>query len=327
MSAVTASATLNGRRRPDSLTRRLTQGAREATYASRAYALTLRGRSAQPELCPADIWQGDAEAANAKFHGNFRAGGDEIALPNQMPWAVAPPSAAWFAEMNSFEWIRDFRAAGGRAAAQSARDLTASWIQAFGNWCRPAWHAELLGRRLRAWVCHADFLTEEAPVGFATLFHESLQVQLRHLRRCAGKAPAGAPTIAALVGLCFAELSHIQRTRHRHKALEQLNRAIDEQILVDGGHIERNPTVHHRVLRDLVGLRAALQGASVEPPIALQTVIDRMTPMLRFYRHGDGGLALFNDSLEGDRISVDETLAAADAERVLSFHWADVQIM
>ena len=51
----------------------------------------------------------------------------------------------------------------------------------------------------------------------------------------------------------------------------------------------------------------------MEPPVALQTAIDRMAPMLRFYRHGDGGLALFNDSLEGDRTSVDETLAAADA--------------
>ncbi len=305
--------TLDYRRQPASFAHRLTQAIREAGFASRAYALTLRGTAAGPEHCPSDIWRGDTDTANAMFQGRFRAAGDEITIPNDTPWAVAPPSTGWLEEMCSFDWLRDFRAAGGRAAAQRARDLTTSWILAFGGWSQPAWRADLIGRRLRVWVSHADFLADEAPVGFAPRFYESLQKQLRHLRRYAGTAPAGAPTIAALVGLITAELAYPERMRRRTRALQQLDRAIAEQIFADGGHVERNPTVHHRVLRDLIGLRAALRATGMEPSVGLQTAIDRMAPMLRFFRHGDGGLALFNDGLEGGRASVEETLAAADA--------------
>ena len=311
---MSARATRDRARPPASLARRLTQATREAAFASRAYALTLRGSGTLPERRPSDIWPGDTDTANAMFQGRFRAAGEEIAIPNEMPWSVAPPSARWLEEMCCFEWLRDFRAAGGPAAAQRARDLTASWILAFGHWSRPAWRADLLGRRLRAWISHGDFLADGAPAGFASRFHASLQQQLRHLRRYAGTAPAGAPTVAALVGLGTAELAYTRRVRPRTRALERLDRALAQQILGDGGHVERNPMVHHRVLRDLVGLRAALRAAGIEPSAGLQSAIDRMAPMLRFFRHGDGALALFNDGLEDSRAAVDSTLAAARAD-------------
>ena len=37
-----------------------------------------------------------------------------------------------------------------------------------------------------------------------------------------------------------------------------------------------------------------------EPPHALRNAHDRMAPMLRFFRHGDGALALFQGGSEGD---------------------------
>ena len=33
---------------------------------------------------------------------------------------------------------------------------------------------------------------------------------------------------------------------------------------------------------------------NLPPPAALNNAIDRMMPMLRFFRHGDGNFALFN---------------------------------
>ena len=292
---------------------RLAQSLRELVYASRAYQLSLRGRIVKPTASPVDIWQGDADNANAVFQGSFRAAGDEVSAPNESPWAVAPPSASWLAELNCFEWLRDFHAAGGRAATQRARDLTASWIESHGRWSRIAWRPDVLGRRLQAWVSHADFLTHESPVGFTPRFHESLRFQLRHLQRAATRAPAGAATIDALAGLANAEIAYQHRTRYRVKALNLLDKALELQILPDGGHFERNPMVHHHVLRTLVGLRAALQSAKLEPSVPLQTAIDRMAPMLRFYRHGDGSLALFNGGLEDRRDDIDATLAAANA--------------
>jgi uncharacterized heparinase superfamily protein len=48
-------------------------------------------------------------------------------------------------------------------------------------------------------------------------------------------------------------------------------------------------------------------------PAGLQTAIDRMAPMLRFFRHGDGGLALFNDSDEAEGWLIDVVLTRAEA--------------
>ena len=64
-----------------------------------------------------------------------------------------------------------------------------------------------------------------------------------------------------------------------------------------------------RVLRHLLDVRAALASAERRAPAELIAAIDRMAPMLRFFRHGDGGLALFNGAWEGDRTLIDLVLA------------------
>ncbi len=300
-------------RKPATRRGRVAQSVRELAYASSVYRLMLRGRLAKPTLCPLDIWPGDPDNANAMFQGTFRAAGEEVVAPNASPWTVLPPSATWLAELNCFDWLRDFRAAGGRAATQRARDLTVDWIETHATWSRLAWRPDVLARRVQAWVSHADFLTVEAPPGFAPRFHESLQIQLKHLLRAVTHAPAGAPKIAALVGLAGAEIAYQHRARPRNKALRWLDDELEKQILADGGHCERNPMIQHHLLRALVGLRAALQDAELEPSVPLQTAIDRMAPMLRFFRHGDGALALFNGGLEDRRDDIDATLAAANA--------------
>src|SRR4029079_11926514 len=66
------------------------------------------------------------------------------------------------------------------------------------------------------------------------------------------------------------------------------------QVLPDGGHASRNPGALVELLLDLLPLRQAFAARNVPPPPALNNAIDRMMPMLRFFRHGDGNFALFN---------------------------------
>ena len=96
--------------------------------------------------------------------------------------------------------------------------------------------------------------------------------------------------------------------------LRLLHREIDHQILPDGGHFQRNPSLHLTVLRHLVDIRGCLKAARVEVPVDLQGAIDRMAPMLRSFRHGDGRLALFNDGNEEDESAIDMVLAQAGAK-------------
>ena len=58
-----------------------------------------------------------------------------------------------------------------------------------------------------------------------------------------------------------------------------------------------------------------------EPPHTLRNAHDRMAPMLRFFRHGDGALALFNGGAEGDPRTI-AGLLARDEVRGQPFHHA-----
>ena len=96
-------------------------------------------------------------------------------------------------------------------------------------------------------------------------------------------------------------------------AQKLLAEALKAQILPDGGHVQRSPASHLDLLRHLIDLRAVMRAARAEVPEALQHAIDRMTPAIRFFRHGDGGFALFNGTREGEAVLIDTALAQADA--------------
>jgi len=99
--------------------------------------------------------------------------------------------------------------------------------------------------------------------------------------------------LQVLIALCYASLclaigpAHPRRTR-------KLSDELQRQILPDGGHISRNPGALIELLIDLLPLRQTFAARNIAPPPALLNAIDRMMPMLRFFRHGDGSFALFN---------------------------------
>src|SRR5204862_5055907 len=84
------------------------------------------------------------------------------------------------------------------------------------------------------------------------------------------------------------------QVRHINSDTERLGDELARQILPDGGHISRNPGALVELLADLLPLRQAFSARNIPPPSALLNAIDRMMPMLRFFRHGDGNFALFN---------------------------------
>jgi uncharacterized heparinase superfamily protein len=70
----------------------------------------------------------------------------------------------------------------------------------------------------------------------------------------------------------------------------------------------------HSILLDLLSLREALTNRDLNVPKPILDAIDRMMPMLRFFRHGDGRLALFNGANEGAEGAVDAALALDDTK-------------
>jgi uncharacterized heparinase superfamily protein len=73
-----------------------------------------------------------------------------------------------------------------------------------------------------------------------------------------------------------------------------LSAELQARILPDGGRAGRNPQAVLDLLLDLLPLKQGYIARRAAPPPALIGAIDRMMPMLRMMRHGDGALALFN---------------------------------
>jgi uncharacterized heparinase superfamily protein len=106
--------------------------------------------------------------------------------------------------------------------------------------------------------------------------------------------PDGLPRLQVLIALCYASLCLAGQARHIRAATRKLSDELQRQILPDGGHISRNPGVLIELLIDLLPLRQTFAARNIAPPPALLNAIDRMMPMLRFFRHGDGSFAMFN---------------------------------
>jgi uncharacterized heparinase superfamily protein len=124
---------------------------------------------------------------------------------------------------------------------------------------------------------------------------------------------SGFERLLVIKALIMAGICLPSETRRLTRWMDALSSEIELQIAPDGGHISRSPAVQFAMFRHLVDLRIALRESRSEVPVPLQNAIDRMAPMVRFFRHGDGGLCLFNDTNEGENWLIDVVLTQAEA--------------
>ncbi len=293
--------------------RSINAGLSELCFRVPLYKLTLarRGPREIRHAAP-DPWPGFPARGEAIVEGRFALGGETV-FGDLAAWG-GDAGPAWREAFHSFEWLRDLRALGGDPAHQRARKLVKDWITRCDGWSTPAWRGDVLGRRLASWVSHYDFFAAGADAAFRAQVLVSLARQTRHLSRILPGALDGAALLSAIKGLVLASLALPNSTRALARALDLLARELPRQILPDGGHVERCPSLQLSVLRDLVDLRGALLAAQYPVPEELLNAIDRVAPMLRFFRLGDGGLALFNSGGEEEPWLIDLVLTRADAK-------------
>lgn len=280
-------------------------------YGNPLYRLTLGGKIPDALVAtPPEPWAGDPDVAKGVLDGEFPLSGRWVSL-GEDPWADRLLSESDRANVGSFSWLADLRALGSNAARDRARSLVAGWINHHNGWDPIGWRSDILAARVTAWLTGSEFLLTGADKTFQQTFLAALTAQARHLGRISGSVARDGTVFTVIKGLIYAGLCIPGSDGLVDSGRKLLDEEVAHQILPDGGHFQRNPSRHLAVLRHLCDLRTALLSAKVEVPAALLGAIDRMAPMLRALRHGDGGLAVFNGGQEEDRQVIDAALSQA----------------
>jgi uncharacterized heparinase superfamily protein len=246
-------------------------------------------------VAPTDLRSIDSFVAEEMLEGRFALAGTVLDTYGESPFAVQLPSKVFAERLHSFAWLRHIRANKTEEACAQARRIVADWILLHGRKRKGvAWEANVTAERVIAWLSHSTVVLHNAEAGFYRRFMKSLALQVRYLRKIAGCVPEGETRLRLRVALAMASVSMPTRNGYIRREGQKLDRELERQIFTDGGHVSRNPRALLDILIDLLPLRQTYINLGHDVPQKLIPAIDRMYPALRFFRHQDGDLALFN---------------------------------
>lgn len=244
-------------------------------------------------VSPLELVAGDASYAADLYAGYFILAGHAITADGKSIFRAKAPSPAWEMALHSFAWLTHLRASDTTLARMHARALIDDWMQHTSSH-QARMSSQITAQRVMAWLVHAPFILEGASPKFHRRFLRSLARQVRRLRWEYATAPSGIPKLYSalaqtMAGLCFADGAAILKV-----GTKRLSAELRKQVLPDGTHISRNPAMLLTVLDILLPLKKTFISRELQPPEALLNALDRMMPMVRFFQHTDGTLALFN---------------------------------
>jgi len=251
------------------------------------------GRTDRLIIAPHDLRTADATRAAEIYAGRFVFAGKIVTCHGRSVFDLEPPSEDWEAALLGFGWLRHLRAADTTLTRANARSLVDDWISNTRRKRPVCRRPDVLARRVISLLSQAPLVLGDTDGKFYRRYLRGLAREIRYLRYTLLDVD-GVARLQVLIALCYASLCLANQAPHIRAATRKLSDELQRQILPDGGHISRNPGALIELLIDLLPLRQTFAARNIAPPAALLNAIDRMMPMLRFFRHGDGSFALFN---------------------------------
>jgi len=206
---------------------------------------------------------------------------------DQPPWETMRHGRLWAYQLHSFHWadalLREQR------GADKLLDWIHDWIARNPPGADVAWDAYCISNRLLWWaLAEAVFgwNDERMRRSYADQMAWLLQSIEWDLR--ANHLLKNACALAVAGNLLGGEATHQSRTL--------LEEEVGEQVLEDGGHIERSPMYHALALEDLLIAYASYR----DKPVYLRGAIAHMADWLAEVMHPDGDIPLFGDSVLGE---------------------------
>src|SRR5438105_4066007 len=264
-----------------------------ASGSSVALSRLWPGRTDRLIIAPHDLRTADATRAAEIYAGRFVFAGKIVTCQGRSIFDLEPPSEDWEVALLGFGWLRHLRAADTALTRANARSLVDDWISNPTHKRPVTRRADVMARRVISLLSQAPLVLGDSDSKFYRRYLRGLAREIRYLRYTMDIAD-GVPRLQVLIALCYASLCLANQASHIRSATRRLSDELQRQIMPDGGHISRNPGALVELLSDLLPLRQTFAARNIAPPPALLNAIDRMMPMLRFFRHGDGTFALFN---------------------------------
>ncbi len=265
-----------------------------ATSATVAVSRLWPGRADRLIIAPHDLRTADATRAAEIYAGRFVFAGKIVTCHGRSIFDLEPPSEDWEVALLGFGWLRHLRAADTALTRANARSLVDDWISNPSRKRPLERRPDVLARRVISLLSQAPLVLGDTDGKFYRKYLRGLTREIRYLRYAMLDIADGVPRLQVLIALCYASLCLANQASHIRAATKRLSDELQRQIMPDGGHISRNPGALVELLSDLLPLRQTFAARNIAPPPALLNAIDRMMPMLRFFRHGDGSFALFN---------------------------------
>lgn len=306
----------------NNMTERIRLAAMAASHAGRAAMKTVVGSTpmrwvAGPPaahtllLIPQDLRTADPSLSAEMYDGYFGLAGAVAPIGSESPFTVRPPSQPWLRELHAFSWLRHLHAAQDDVARERARALMRDWLALGANTPDLTWETNIAARRLIACLSHAGFVLERADADFYDSFMSGLTRQLHSLSLSGRDEGQNVARLRAVIAMTLASLCVAEFESHLASYTPALASELDRQILPEGGHVSRNPGAIVDILLDLLPLRQCFVSRGMDVPDALTEAIDRMMPMVRFMRLGNGALARFNGMTE-TQVDAVASIAAYD---------------
>lgn len=226
-------------------------------------------------------------------------------LDDDDPFSRPMPSRRYALALHSFDWLRDLLACQDADAASQAGRLVDCWVEHYSNWNSFAWAPEISARRLINWSL-APAAFRDNPERIQALYR-----QARHLRRSIRHTRPGIDQLRGGAAMMLSGVA-LENGGLRLAGQRVLESELPKQVQTDGGHISRSPQAAVEILALLTLIDTAEAHANRDTPETISRALDRIAPIVRFFRMGDGGLCAFHGGGEGDRRTIDQALAARD---------------
>jgi uncharacterized heparinase superfamily protein len=220
-------------------------------------------------------------------------------------WRRRYVSHLWSYNLHYFEYAPDLARAyietGDPRFGTALESLVSTWINATADGQSDGWEPYPTSVRIINWV-HAFLLLEaDFSESFRLSMSRSLYRQLSYLEKRLERhllANHLQKNLYALFlgGLIFRGAS---ADRWRSKGGSMLWAQVEEQVLPDGGHVERSPMYHALALRDLLESIHYARAAGEPVPAGIIGRARGMVSALGAFTRGDRGIHLLNDSAQG----------------------------